>query len=341
MHKLCKYVLDNGTGNESFIRKMCLDGHTVDDDSSLIVNLTKCAILHHSDPFLILGPLKLEVIHFRPFRSIMHEFFTQEEIDWMLNYTQPRLSNKRNLPESTKEITRSEKLSSNKRTSVAKAIQTFFPDIKYNETQNYYKLSKNLRELNDDLNDKVSKQHVGNRIYLAGKLRDPYSYHVINEIMFKISKRIEVATRMNLTSRHGSTEYQVTNYGLAGMVEKHLDCWGVETGTHLPWDRRAMVSSGDAFATMMGWIENTKMGGGTYFSSSSHHQLIFPQKQSAAFWIDTLASGVQDRDQEHGACPVLQGSKWILNKWIYHYNQWKNYPCSLQDADYIDFVQIS
>ena len=31
----------------------------------------------------------------------------------------------------------------------------------------------------------------------------------------------------------------------------------------------------------------------------------------------------------HGGCPILLGSKWIFNKWIYYFDQWKNYPCVL------------
>ena len=29
----------------------------------------------------------------------------------------------------------------------------------------------------------------------------------------------------------------------------------------------------------------------------------------------------------HGGCPVVMGSKWILNKWIQSYNQWDTLPC--------------
>ena len=254
----------------------------------------------------------------------------------MINYTQPRLSGKREFPDSTKELKASEKINSNKRHSVAKAIQTWFPDIQYNETQQYHRLNRDAREMIDDLNDKVSKQNVGNRIYLAAPLSDPYSYHIVNDIMLKISKRMEAATTLNITNRHGSTKYQVTNYGLAGLVERHLDCWGMETGTHLPWDRNFMVSTGDVIATFMGWIHNTKAGGATYFTPPDHQQLMFPQKQSAAFWIDTFASGEQDTDQEHAACPVLQGSKWILNKWIHHYNQWRDHPCGRNIRDRVN-----
>ncbi len=33
--------------------------------------------------------------------------------------------------------------------------------------------------------------------------------------------------------------------------------------------------------------------------------------------------------------PVLVGSKWILNKWIHYFEQWKNYPCTLIKHDFI------
>ena len=42
-----------------------------------------------------------------------------------------------------------------------------------------------------------------------------------------------------------------------------------------------------------------------------------------------------EEESIHGGCPVLQGNKWILNKWIYGFNQWKNYPCSLKEKEKI------
>ena len=331
-------VLGNNTEKQTFIRTMCLDGRTTVRGNIKTSDIPRSIWMHHFDPYLRLGPFKFQILNYFPFRSIFHDFFTLNEVEWITSYSQPKLSNKRKLPESTEKVTKSEKVNSNKQVTVGKAVQTWLSDIRYNETETYDKLSKNLGEINDDLNDKISKQNIGNRIYLPRDLLDPYTYHTVHNEMLKISKRTELATRMNITSRHSATEYQVTNYGLAGMVERHLDCWGLETGTHLPWERRNMVQSGDVVASFMGWIEGTKAGGATYFASHKYQQLMFPHKQAAAFWIDTLASGVRDADQEHGACPVLQGSKWILNKWIYHYNQWKNHPCALNRNDYIGFV---
>ena len=285
------------------------------------IHLLRSQFLHHSDPFLKLGPLKFEIIHHRPFRSIFHDFFSMKEINWMISYTQPLLSDKRNIPASSKNLKKGNKY------TVAKAVQTFFKDVEYDEKVKYNKINN----INNDIN-----RREGNRIYTPEPLDNPYSYKIRNKVMFKISKRIEAATRMNVTHRYGSSEYQVTNYGLGGMAEMHLDCWGVENGVHLPPDRDFMVSTGDVVATLMGWIQNTKSGGATYFSSPENQQQMLPKMQDAAFWIDVFASGGQDPDQLHGACPVLQGSKWILNKWIYHYTQWREHPCSLHIDDYIE-----
>ena len=30
----------------------------------------------------------------------------------------------------------------------------------------------------------------------------------------------------------------------------------------------------------------------------------------------------------HGGCPVLAGSKWITNKWIRSWSQFKHFPCA-------------
>ena len=51
---------------------------------------------------------------------------------------------------------------------------------------------------------------------------------------------------------------------------------------------------------------------------------------SAAFFADLDQANRQDQRSSHGGCPVLAGSKWIINKWIYSYEQWKKYPCGLE-----------
>ena len=54
-----------------------------------------------------------------------------------------------------------------------------------------------------------------------------------------------------------------------------------------------------------------------------------PEKGAAAFWYDLLSDGFRDIKSLHGGCPVLKGSKWILNKWLYMLDNFKKFPCKL------------
>ena len=138
---------------------------------------------------------------------------------------------------------------------------------------------------------------------------------------------------MNVTSRYGATKYQVSNYGLAGMVESHLDTWGYESGTDMVYERRHLVTTGDVIATLMGWLEMVPAGGGTGFNFPDYEGLLQPTRGSVAFWIDLTASHKKDHRARHGGCPVIKGSKWILNKWIHSFDQWKHWPCGLNETD--------
>ena len=52
-----------------------------------------------------------------------------------------------------------------------------------------------------------------------------------------------------------------------------------------------------------------------------------PVKGSVAFWMGSKSDNFIENESVHGGCPVLEGSKWILNKWIYSWDQWKKWPC--------------
>ena len=56
-----------------------------------------------------------------------------------------------------------------------------------------------------------------------------------------------------------------------------------------------------------------------------------PVKGSVAFWMGSKSDNFIENESVHGGCPVLEGSKWILNKWIYAFNQWKKFPCNLTE----------
>jgi len=51
--------------------------------------------------------------------------------------------------------------------------------------------------------------------------------------------------------------------------------------------------------------------------------------------MDLKANGKREPLSSHGGCPVLIGSKWILNKLIFYFDQWKNYSCHLNKTEVI------
>ena len=279
----------------------------------------KCHFVHHFTPMLKLGPFHLEVKLYYPFRSIIHDFFTEKEMDWMLEYSKPRLTASREgaVPSSTTSQTKSDlRYKHNERTgySVAKAVTTWLQGIKYNETQQY-----------------IIVRSKGERIVVEHPpLKDPYSYIIEHKILYDVSKKIELATNFNVTSRHGASRYQTTNYGLSGMVVPHIDPYGYESGVKLVEDRFGLTRTGDYIATFMGWIGHTQAGGNTAFIDKEYEGIVEPTKGSAAFWMNLSSCHLKDPGSSHGGCPVLKGSKWIINKWIYSWDQWKNLPCYLE-----------
>ena len=242
----------------------------------------------------------------------MHDFFTDEEMNWIKDFSRPTLTSSR-----TKMISNSlNKTRENKYKVevVAKAVTSWFHDIQYNEEQIYTKTSFEGKPLKFEI----------------PPLKDPYSFSIKLKTMYKISKKIELMTSLNVTTRFGASPYQATNYGLSGMVVTHIDPWGFESGIDIVEERADLLRTGDYIATFMGYLANTEAGGGTCFPAADFEGLLEPRKGSAAFWINLVSNHGIDTRAAHGGCPVLEGQKWILNKWIYSWDQWKKFPCFLE-----------
>ena len=253
-----------------------------------------------------------------PFRIVIHDFFVEKEMEWVIGYSKPRLTKSR------REMSNKNSTSDNpqlrgqvsKRTT-HKAVTTWFNCVKYKEVQRYELSKLDMTSMNKAISVE------------AKDLRDPYSFEVEHATMLSISRRIEIATQLNVTTRFGASDYQSTRYGLSGMVIVHADPWGYESGNELEEDRISLVSTGDYIATFMGWLGDTDAGGMTAFTSKHFEGTVAPRKGSAAFWINLASSHQVDERSEHGGCPVLKGSKWILNKWIFSWDQWKELPCDV------------
>lgn len=98
--------------------------------------------------------------------------------------------------------------------TVAKAVTTWYDDITYNETQEYVQIN-----------------HKGETLtYEHPPLKDPYIYTLKNELMLSLSRKIDLATNINVTTRQLDSRYETRNYSLASMIVTHFDPWGYEPG---------------------------------------------------------------------------------------------------------------
>ena len=162
---------------------------------------------------------------------------------------------------------------------------------------------------------------------------DSFNYNPENSIILypraeKISARLEKAINMNVTNQYSSESYQMTNYGLGGLCEDHNDPYGYNEGVELNESNQDLVDTGDILGTVMGWLSDTPAGGATSFFFGKDQITIWPTKGAAGFWFGLSSDGLRDSAVVHGGCPVLIGSKWIVNKWVKSFNQWDRYPCT-------------
>ena len=47
----------------------------------------ECILLHRKDPYLILGPFKIEILSSSPIRLLMHHIFDDPEVEWLKQYS--------------------------------------------------------------------------------------------------------------------------------------------------------------------------------------------------------------------------------------------------------------
>lgn len=77
------------------------------------------------------------------------------------------------------------------------------------------------------------------------------------------------------------------------------------------------------------------IGGATVFPAIQ--VAVQPQKGVALVWYNLYKSGTGDHKVYHGACPVLEGSKWIATKWMHSYDNEFLWPCELQPDHSFEF----
>ncbi|XP_026732726.1 prolyl 4-hydroxylase subunit alpha-1-like [Trichoplusia ni] len=151
------------------------------------------------------------------------------------------------------------------------------------------------------------------RISKSSWLRDSES-----ETIARITRRVSHMTGLSMDS---AEELQVVNYGIGGHYEPHYDFARKR-------ENAFSKGSGNRIATVLFYMSDVAQGGATVFTELGLS--VFPQRRAAAFWLNLHPSGEGDLATRHAACPVLQGSKWVSNKWIHQGGQELLFPCNLE-----------
>eukprot|EP00794_Sanderia_malayensis_P012295 gene12295-13563_t len=115
-------------------------------------------------------------------------------------------------------------------------------------------------------------------------------------------------------------ELQVVNYGIGGQYEFHRDHG--EVGAPLD-----LHEWGNRIATLLFYLSDVEAGGETVFTKSGVS--LQPRKGDAAFWYNLHRNGTGNWLTEHASCPVISGSKWVMNKWFHSRGNEYIRPCSL------------
>ncbi|CAH8641465.1 unnamed protein product [Schistosoma guineensis] len=88
------------------------------------------------------------------------------------------------------------------------------------------------------------------------------------------------------------------------------------------------VKNGNRIATIIFYLSDVQAGGATVFNRIGTR--VVPKKGAAGFWFNLLPSGEGDLRTRHAACPVLAGSKWVMNLWFHERGQEFHRPCELE-----------
>ncbi|XP_034484385.1 prolyl 4-hydroxylase subunit alpha-2 [Drosophila innubila] len=153
-----------------------------------------------------------------------------------------------------------------------------------------------------------------------------------HKVLRTIDQRVADMTDLNMEF---AEDHQFSNYGIGGHYAQHMD-WFYQHAFET--NQVSFPEMGNRIATVLFYLTDVAQGGGTAFPIIK--QLLKPEKYAAVFWYNLHASGVGDVRVQHGACPIIVGSKWVLNRWIREFVQSDRRPCELWDDSLITMNQL-
>lgn len=283
-----------------------------------------CRLENHDLNFLKLGPFLLEEKNSKPFIALFHNLLSPMELHHFKSARKESM--KRSL------VGRPDLKSYNgknhgKSNALRTSQQSWLTERNYTFPNNY---NYNGHISNISFYKETDNSHTQPPQYPINVQK----YLVINDIIaYKVTKRIELASNLILDRPYASEPYQIVNYGIGGQYEVHPDMFGYHT-VHTEantWtgDYRNWYSfAGDRQSTFMIYLSTVDYGGGTVFPLLDIN--IVPITGAALLWNNLSSDGTPDYMSVHGGCPTFLGSKWVANKWILYYDNFRHSPCDLR-----------
>uniref|UniRef100_A0A1B6L429 procollagen-proline 4-dioxygenase n=1 Tax=Graphocephala atropunctata TaxID=36148 RepID=A0A1B6L429_9HEMI len=132
----------------------------------------------------------------------------------------------------------------------------------------------------------------------------------------RLTRRVGQLANLGMTF---SEQHQVACYSPGGEFKLHRD-------TLENMDLSETNLAGQRIATVMFYLSDVAKGGYSVFPLLK--VAVAPVKGSIIYWFNILHDSSEDHRTLHGGCPVLLGTKWVLNKFIREGGQkLQGHPC--------------
>ncbi|XP_064484562.1 prolyl 4-hydroxylase subunit alpha-2-like [Ornithodoros turicata] len=251
------------SGDDDSFYKLCLRSERQSSPKFYCKTTT-----NNGQAWLLLQPLRMEIISVEPRILVFHDFLNPEECRTLRDLARPRLF----------------------RAHVYKG---------------------------------VNMSHFSGRIGKVSWFKD-----CEHQVIRRTLRRITAVTGLSLDS---AEQLQILNYGVGGHYVSHYD---FKQKGQMEDDR--YKRDGNRLATWLIYLSDVTLGGATVFTRS--RLTVEPKEGKAVFWYNLVPDPENATDVgrwgevrtgdmrlEHGACPVLRGSKWIATKWFHERAQARLY----------------
>ena len=274
-----------------------------------------CRYTISSSPYLTLGPFHSEEMNKELPISLFHNFLSGKEIRHFLN-----LGAEGERSQILEELQSRGKYETP--LLFRNSYQKTFDEIKYSN----FEIEPHADIINTS--QKIRKdsflRYQTYPLFPSGTITD--------QLVYRVTKRIEAATGLTVDGPLASEGYTVVNYVPGGLYRTHTDAFGDDVkhfDFNLNGQNMHSFVSGDRLATFLLYLKTPYLRGSTSFPLLGINIHVNPG--TAIFWTNLYNTGRINRMSAHAGCPIVSGSKCIANKWILYNANFKKFPCKVEN----------